>query len=162
MKSRERIAAATWLVVKDAHVAEDIFQNVVIKALTKEVSFDAEGPLLSWAIITAKREGIDWLRKHCRESVGIDGEILDLIASDWESGTLSAPEGTRVEALRTCVEQLPEKSRKLLRLRYDHGHSCGEIAEQADAKLDAIYKRLSRIHAGLRQCIETRMTESTT
>jgi hypothetical protein len=27
MQSRERISAAAWLVVKDAHVAEDIFQN---------------------------------------------------------------------------------------------------------------------------------------
>jgi DNA-directed RNA polymerase specialized sigma24 family protein len=34
MQSRERISAAAWLVVKDAHVAEDIFQNTVLKAVT--------------------------------------------------------------------------------------------------------------------------------
>ena len=42
MQSRERISAAAWLVVKDAHVAEDIFQNTVLKAVTKDVSFEAE------------------------------------------------------------------------------------------------------------------------
>lgn len=160
MKSRERIAAATWLVVQDGHVAEDIFQNVVIKAMTKEVSFDAESPLLSWAMIAARREGIDWIRKHRRENIGIDEEVLDLLVSDWESGTTPAPEGKRVQALRDCLEQLPEKSRKLLQMRYADGHTCGEIAEQVQAKLDAIYKRLSRLHAGLRLCIETRMTET--
>ena len=27
MKSRDRVAAASWVVVRDAHAAEDIFQN---------------------------------------------------------------------------------------------------------------------------------------
>lgn len=161
MRSRERIAAATWVVVQDAHAAEDIFQNVVIKALTKEVSFDAEGALLSWAMIVARREGIDWVRKHRHERVGIDEEILDLLAADWESGAIPLPEGTRMEALRSCLEELPKNSETLLQLRYDLGHSCGEIAEQLDVKLDAIYQRLSRLHAGLRKCIEGRMAEST-
>jgi len=33
MKSRDRIAAAAWVVVRDAHAAEDIFQNVALKTL---------------------------------------------------------------------------------------------------------------------------------
>ncbi len=36
MKSRDRIAAAAWMVVRDAHAAEDIFQNVALKALKQE------------------------------------------------------------------------------------------------------------------------------
>lgn len=158
-KSRERISAVTWMVVNDTHVVEDIFQNVVIKSLTSEVSFDAEGPLLSWAIITARREGIDWIRKNRKLQIGIDEEILDLIAADWASGATPVPERDRIQALRDCLEQLPEKSRQLLNLRYTDGYDCGEIAEKIETKLDAVYKRLSRLHAGLRQCIETRMIE---
>jgi len=55
MKTRDRIAAAAWIVVRDAHAAEDIFQNVTLKALKQEVHFPAEGALLSWAFITARR-----------------------------------------------------------------------------------------------------------
>ena len=66
MKSRNRIAAAAWVVVRDAHAAEDIYQNVALKALTKEVSFESEGAVLSWAFITARREGIDWLWRHTK------------------------------------------------------------------------------------------------
>jgi hypothetical protein len=36
MQSRERISAAAWLVVKDTHVTEDIFQHTVLKAVTNE------------------------------------------------------------------------------------------------------------------------------
>ena len=79
MQSRERISAATWVVVQDAHVSEDIFQNTVIKAVTKEVQFDAEAALLSWAMISARREGLDWLRKDAhpnREEPLIDGSFV--------------------------------------------------------------------------------------
>lgn len=83
MQSRGRIEAAAWVVVRDAHVAEDIFQNVVLKALTKAVSFEAEGAVLSWAFITARREGLDWLRRHRRESMGLDATILELLEQEW-------------------------------------------------------------------------------
>ena len=79
MQSRERISAAAWLVVKDAHVAEDIFQNTVLKAVTKDLNFEAEAALFSWAFITARRDSLNWIRKHRRESVGFDEDILTLI-----------------------------------------------------------------------------------
>jgi len=82
MQSRERISAAAWWVVKDAHVAEDIFQSTVLKAITKDVNFEAEAALFSWAFITARRDSLNWFRKHRRESVGIDEDILILIHQD--------------------------------------------------------------------------------
>ena len=85
MKSRDRIAAAAWVVVRDAQTAEDVFQNVALKAITKEVSFDAEGAVLSWAFITARREGIDWLRRRQNESTVLDAEILELLEQEWLS-----------------------------------------------------------------------------
>ncbi len=159
MKSRDRIAAAAWVVVRDAHAAEDIFQNVALKALTKEVSFEAEGALLSWAFITARREGIDWLRRHRKESTGLDPEILELLKQEWLCEPAHRGE-LRMEALRVCLKQLPEKSSRLLRLRYFEGDSCGEVAKKLGTGLNAIYKRLSRLHKGLKECIELRLDKS--
>jgi len=159
LKSRDRIAAAAWVVVRDAHAAEDIFQSVALKALTKEVSFEAEGPVLSWAFITARREGIDWLRRHRREWTGLDSEILDLLEQDWLRESAHHGE-VRMEALRACLSALPEKSSLLLRLRYFEGNSCGEVARKLGMGLNTIYKRLSRLHQGLRECIELRLNES--
>jgi RNA polymerase sigma-70 factor (ECF subfamily) len=156
MQSRERISAAAWLVVKDAHVAEDIFQNTVLKAVTKDVSFQAEAALFSWAFITARRDSLNWCRKHGRESVGIDEDILTLIHQDWQNDHLN-PKGNRFELLRDCMEELPQKSEKILRLRYFEGLSCGEIADSISITLDAVYKRLSRIQNSLRKCVELKM-----
>ena len=156
MQSRERISAAAWLVVKDAHVAEDIFQNTVLKAVTKDVSFEAEAALFSWAFITARRDSLNWIRKHRRESVGIDEDILTLIHQDWQNDHLN-PKGNRFELLRDCMEELPQKSEKILRLRYFEGLSCGEIADSISITLDAVYKRISRIQNSLRKCVELKM-----
>ena len=159
MKSRDRISAAAWVAVRDAHAAEDIFQNVALKALTKEVSFEAEGAVLSWAFITARREGIDWLRRHRKESTGLDPEIFEMLEQEWLSEPARSGEA-RMEALRACLKTLPEKSSLLLRLRYFEGDSCGEVAKKLGTGLNAVYKRLSRLHRDLKECIEIRLNES--
>lgn len=82
MKWRVRVSAAAWLVVRDHHAAEDIFQNVALKAMTREVSFETESALLSWAFITARREGIDWVRRHLRETLGLGEEILAFLEGE--------------------------------------------------------------------------------
>jgi RNA polymerase sigma-70 factor (ECF subfamily) len=158
MKSRDRIAAAAWVVVRDAHAAEDIFQNVALKALKQEIDFPAEGAVLSWAFITARREAIDWLRRHRREVTGLHTEVLELLEQDWLHETTQHGE-MRIEALRTCLKTLPAKSSQLLRLRYFEGRKCGEVAEKLGMGLDAVYKRLSRVHQGLKKCIELRLNK---
>jgi RNA polymerase sigma-70 factor (ECF subfamily) len=159
MKSRDRIATAAWVVVRDAQAEEDIFQDVVLKALTKEVSFEVEGALLSWAFITARRGGIDWLRRHRKELTGLGSEILELLEQEWLCETARIGEA-RMEALRVCLKTLPEKSSLLLRLRYFEGNSCGEVAKKLGTGLNVLYKRLSRLHKGLKECIELRLNKS--
>ena len=156
MQSRTRLSAAAWVVVRDTHAAEDIFQNVALKAMTREVSFETESALMSWAFITARREGIDWLRRHQREALGLDTEILDLLDREWQCAP-SIPEGAKIEALQDCLAAAPESARRLLKLRYFDGYSCEQVAEQMDIGLNAIYKRVSRLHESLRQCIEGKL-----
>lgn len=154
-EARQRLSATAWLIVRDAQATEDLFQNVALKAVTKNVSFEHEGALLSWAMVSIKREGIDWLRKRKPESLGLEPEVLDLISQEWSAHPQS--EGQHMEALRECLESMPEKSRQLLRLRYFDGYSCDEVARLVGASLDAVYQRLSRLHRQLKQCVDQRL-----
>ncbi len=159
MKWRTRVSAAAWVVVRDTHAAEDIFQNVALKAMTREVSFENESALLSWAFITARREGIDWLRRHQRETICLDAEILELLEHEWQSKPAHSA-GAKMEALQDCLEAAPEAARRLLKLRYFDGYSCAELAEQMGLGLNAIYKRVSRLHESLKNCIEGKLTRA--
>ena len=161
MKWRTRLSAAAWVVVQDAHAAEDIFQNVALKAMTREVSFENESALMSWAFITARREGIDWLRRHQRETNCLEAEILEIMEYEWQSEA-AHPAGAKIEALQDCLEAAPEPSRRLLKLRYFDGYSCEEVAEQMGIGLNSIYKRVSRLHESLRECIEGKLGNADT
>jgi DNA-directed RNA polymerase specialized sigma24 family protein len=48
----------------------------------------------------------------------------------------------------------------VLELRYADGLGCAEVAAAVGVGLDAIYKRLSRLHATLRQCVEGKLIEA--
>ena len=161
MKWRSRISAAAWVVMRDAHAAEDIFQNVAVKALTKDVTFDTENALVSWAFITARREGLDWLKYHHREASTLGVEVLEILERDWQSGP-QLPVESRLGALEKCLNSTPEDSRCLLKLRYYEGLGCDEVAARMGLSLDAIYKRLSRLHENLRKCIEGRLATAKT
>jgi len=156
-EARRRLSGAAWLVVRDAQAAEDLFQNVALKSVTKQVSFEHEGALLSWAMVSIKREAIDWLRKRKPETLGLEPEVLDLLSGEWSVPAL--PEGQRMEALRECLTSVPEHSRQLLHLRYFEGHSCDEVARRVGAKVDAVYQRLSRLHRALKECVDERLRQ---
>ena len=52
--ARTRLSAAVWLVVRDTHGAEDIFQDITLKAMRGSATFESEAALRSWAFITAR------------------------------------------------------------------------------------------------------------
>jgi RNA polymerase sigma factor (sigma-70 family) len=157
MRWRTRISAAAWVVARDAHVSEDIFQNVAIKALTKGVQFETEAALLSWAFITARREALDWIKHYRREIAALDAEILETMERNWINHPLP-PTDARVEALQDCLISIPSESKRILTLRYAQGHSCEEVAKAMGIGLAAIYKRLSRLHESLRLCVEGKLS----
>ena len=145
--ARPRLGAAAFVIARDAQAAEDIFQNVALKALTKAVTFEHEGALLSWATVSARHEALDWLRRRKPEVPVLDNVVLDLL--DAESAAAAPADTGRVGALRDC--------RRLLELRYFEGRSCTEVAAEVGAGLDAVYQRLSRLHRQLRACVEQRL-----
>lgn len=155
MAARTRLSAAVWLVVRDTHGAEDIFQNVTLKAMAGRATFETDAALLSWAFITARREAIDWIRRCRRETVGLDDGLLDLLDREWR--VASPVPSARLDALAECLQSTSGEARELLRLRYDEGHSCEEVAARVGLGLDAVYQRLSRLHRRLRECVEGKL-----
>lgn len=156
MKWRTRLSAAAWIIVRDAHAAEDIFQNIALKAMTSGVSFETESAMLSWAFITARHEAIDWGRRRKHEYLGLDEETLKRLEEEWQ-GSVIHPAGAKIDALQECLAAVPESARQLLKLRYFDGYSCEEVAEQMGIGLNAIYKRVSRLHESLKTCIEGKL-----
>ncbi len=157
INSRNRISATAWLVVREANTAEDIFQNVVLKALTKDVQFYAEAALLSWAFVTARREALDWIERNRRTVPQVNEELLAQMDSEWNNLANGKAAVAKLEALESCLEATAPKSKELLTLRYAEGLSCQLVARRLNLELNTVYKRLSRLHLQLKECIESKL-----
>jgi len=157
LDTRPRLVAGTVAVVRDVHLAEDVFQEVLLRALRMRESFSDAGGVLAWARVSARNLGIDHVRRAARL-----GEILSELALDALDARLEESgdaQRRRAEAMRGCVEKLPEESRTLLRMRYDEGRKGEELARLLRRSEAAIYKALSRLHQALRKCIDERLAE---
>jgi RNA polymerase sigma-70 factor, ECF subfamily len=148
LRERVRITAAAAVVVRDVHSADDVFQQIVLVALKDNAQFHDPGHVLSWAIRAARHKAIDLSRR--RHAYTLPDEILDQLEMD--AGP--EPSSDRSDALGRCLDQLPTEARELLRLRYDVGMTAVSIAQQQRRTVDAVYQTLSRLHRGLKTCVE--------
>jgi RNA polymerase sigma-70 factor (ECF subfamily) len=154
LRERVRISASVMSILRDAHAADDVFQQVVLQALEGREHFREPEHLLAWALRVARHRAIDALPK--RPTRCLDGSVLELLEQQWaEAPADDVP--ARVEALHRCLEKLPASARQLLRLRYEDGLRCTSVAERLGRTVDAVYQSLSRVHRQLRQCVEARL-----
>ncbi len=158
LAARTRISTSAWIIVRDVQAAEDIFQNLSVKALAGGTRFELEAQLISWAQISARHEALNWLRSRKGRTLSLDETVLDLIASEWDEDAPDRKEGTRLEALRGCLGTLASGSRQILDLRYSEERPCAEIASLLGIGVDAVYQRLSRLHRAVKNCTQRRLS----
>lgn len=156
LNARERLCTRFFLLLRDAHAAEDVFQTVVVRALRGGTTFPTEEALLAWTHVTGKRLAIDLLRKKDVRWEPLDDALLQQMEIEWEQRT-GGDEAEVLQALRECLQTLPEKTRWLMELRYFEGRSGVQIARLLSASDDAVHQRLSRAHRLLRQCLEGKL-----
>jgi RNA polymerase sigma-70 factor (ECF subfamily) len=141
-------------VTRDFHLAEDVFQEVCVKAVARAETFETTAHVMNWARLAGKNRAIDILRARDGRYVGLSDEMLALLADEW-------PEKSRVdtmqEALSQCVEQITPNNRELLRLRYFEGRNCTDVAAIMGRKIETVYQALARLHKTLGDCIRTRL-----
>lgn len=156
------VLVRTGLVItRDFHASEDVYQNLVVKALNASLEFEGNSRLLAWCRTVIRSESIDWMKKHGRELVLEDARLLDLLDAETldeikESKNLTAWS----ESLNDCLTKLSGESQRILNLRYEGDRNCGDVAKVMGISLDSVYKRLSRIHLMLRDCVDSKAGQS--
>jgi RNA polymerase sigma-70 factor, ECF subfamily len=155
---RGRLSAAIWLIVRDVHLAEDVFQEVAIKASSQPNQFQNASHLLSWSHVCARNAALNLLRSRKKHMASLDESILEQLDSEWANDGNNVDQ--RIDALQECLSALPQESRDALTLRYAEGRSCQEVAVSLGLKLDVTYQRISRLHIALRQCVERKFSNA--
>jgi RNA polymerase sigma-70 factor (ECF subfamily) len=155
---RERVKLLAYLssIVRDHHLAEDLFQEVAVLAVRKIDEIHDMKHLLGWLRLTGRHLALRALRRR-RQSPLVDQSVLDLLEEQWseQDGT---PAIELVEALEECLEELSPYARDLVRLRYEDEISGTRLAEVVDRNVNTVYVALSRIHRSLHDCISEKLS----
>ncbi len=141
-------------IVGDPHLAEDVFQDVTIICLEKASTLDGDDAVTPWVFKTARFQALNAFRKRKRGAQPFDDAVLDLLDGEWMAGTEDPVDSDRVAALRACLGKLPERSRRLMELRYAENYSGRRLADMMKKPVNTVYVTMSRIYKGLAKCIE--------
>jgi RNA polymerase sigma-70 factor (ECF subfamily) len=144
--------------VRDRHTRDDVFQEVALALWNEFGRYDRARPFGAWARGIAANKVLQRWEKDTRQPVPLAPEAVRALLDAYDRAERAGPpEGLEAEALERCLEQLPERSRRLLALRYERSLKLAEIATQLHTTLDAAHKALSRIRARLQECVRQRL-----
>ena len=139
----------------DRTAAHDVLQEVNLTLWHKAGDFEPGTQFLAWASRIAHFHVLNYRRRIQRDRLVFDEELLTLLA-DRQLQRASQESG-REEALRRCLDELPDGHRELIAGRYAPGASVQQLAEEHSKSVGAISQMLCRLREALLRCIESKL-----
>jgi RNA polymerase sigma-70 factor (ECF subfamily) len=151
---REAVFRLAYLIIGDAHDAEDIAQETFIRAYGSLNRFDDARPLRPWLLQIAanlarnKQRSVGRYWSAIKRFAGVTPEISD---NAVERRAIQHEES---DALWQAVRRLTANEQEIIYLRYFLNLSVEETADALDVRPGTVKSRLHRALKQLRQVIE--------
>lgn len=158
-KHKDRVYGYIKMMVKDGQLAEDIFQDVFVKAVLtmKRGQYNEEGKFLPWVLRIAHNLVIDTFRKNKRFPTvdgGEDFDIFNVIKDDGKAIDEVMIEDQIHTDINKLIEFLPDEQKEVLKLRHFSEMSFKEIAEETNVSINTALGRMRYALINLRKLIE--------
>lgn len=132
--------------VADPFLVDDIISATCECAMRAQLRGTIREVTPGWLQVVARRRLID----HWRAQDGQQGRAQRLAS---ETQLVVEPHDPEADALPGWVDDLPERQRRALILRYVDGHSVAEVARQLESSYRATESLLARSRRGARQLL---------
>ncbi len=155
-RHQDRVFTTIYVIVKDQYLAEDLMQEVFIKAIRtiKSGKYNEEGKFLPWILRIAHNLAIDQFRKNKRYPTIImeDGtnifNTLEFSEGSFEDQQIK--QDTH-DLLKRYIKELPDAQREVLVMRHYMQMSFQEIAEATDVSINTALGRMRYALINLRK-----------
>ncbi|QCR30817.1 sigma-70 family RNA polymerase sigma factor [Lysinibacillus sp. SGAir0095] len=151
----EKVYLLAYSFVKDRGIAEDISQEVFLKAYRYINNFRGEASLKSWIYRITVNTSMDFLKKKSMKQLLIENSFFESF-NRTESAETSYLETDRNEHLLQIIITLPMKYRAVIVLHYFYDLTINELSTILNIKTNTVKTRLSRGRDMLRRKIEAK------
>lgn len=145
---KDKIFSSILFLVKDTHLAEDLFQDVFIKIIDtiQKKRYTEEGKFLPWALRISHNLCVDYFRKVKRsptiKTSDDDKDIFDGILISEEAADTKIMQGQSYDRVRQMLDLLPEEQREIIVLRHFANMSFKEISEVTNCSINTALGRM--------------------
>ena len=155
---KEKIFSTIFYLVKDKHLAEDLFQDVFIKIIDKLRSrnYNEEGKFLHWALRISHNLCVDYFRQEKRNNTtsGDQNNLFDLLDISGDAADTKFVTGQIHEKIRVMLDALPDEQREVIILRHFADLSFKEIASITNTSINTALGRMRYGLINLRKMME--------
>ncbi len=160
-RHQNRIFTFIYSYVRDNDIADDIFQETFVKAITtiKQGRYNESGKFGAWLSRISHNLIIDYFRQvksdNTVSSDSTDGILLN--RKELSEGTVedSMVASQIHEDVRRLVEVLPDAQREVLEMRYYKDMSFKEMAEATGVSINTALGRMRYAILNMRRIAET-------
>ena len=155
-KYQKQVHALVWRKIGDFHVAEELTQDVFLKAYQGLATLKKPQSFVSWLYVIASNDCSTWLRKKRLWMQSLeDTSSAKLEKATYSGYVIQENERTSSEAQRDVVQKLlaklQESERTVMTLHYFGEMTCKEISEFLGVSVGAIKSRLKRARHRLKK-----------
>ncbi|PXV63311.1 RNA polymerase sigma-70 factor (ECF subfamily) [Dysgonomonas alginatilytica] len=149
-----------YFIIRNREMAEDVFQETFIKAITtiKQGRYTENGKFRAWIMRIAHNLVIDYFRQERNENtVSNDETEIDLLNNaNLCEGTIEDQlvYGQILQDVKKLIHFLPESQREVLEMRYYQGLSFKEISEQTGISINTALGRMRYAILNIRKMAE--------
>jgi RNA polymerase sigma factor (sigma-70 family) len=147
LRHKDKLYTSILFMVKDKHLAEDIFQDVFIRVIDtmRNGRYTDEGKFLPWAMRIAHNLCVDHFRKVKRTPTirtGDDKDIFEVLNFSEESAEYVMIKRQSHDRVRNMLDHLPEDQREVIILRHYADMSFKEIAAATNCSINTALGRM--------------------
>src|SRR5258708_17228398 len=154
---QNRLFGLVISMVSNREQAEDLIQEIFVKAYFALESFEAQSSFYTWLYRIASNHCLDYLRKNRPPQVSLDHPLSDDSERTFQD-TLQAPRTEDPEAsvddpseAVNLLAALEPEQRLILSLRELEGRTYEELAEMLNCPVNTIKSRLNRAREALKE-----------
>lgn len=158
-RHKKRVFSYILMVVRDHHLAEDIFQDTFIKVINtlRSGTYKEEGKFIQWVMRIAHNLIIDHFRKSRRLPTVENDDDYDIFDNlkVYDSNVEDRMVLDQIhQDVRSLIDFLPPEQREVVMMRHYGDMSFKDIAEETHVSINTALGRMRYALINLRKLIE--------